>query len=172
MAANAASGRGMKFAMKEALVMTLSDGTFGREAHAASPRFVFYIDTDAEKIQVVDWYIRKLQTTDLFEGVTPFDGFITDFPNGCKALYFECNCPYVDGYADEERLFPIGNDVEKLALFQLIIDGELDTIFAGLHLKKVKARVAMDTEKVTEVLKTNLPAEIAGMIVASAVAED
>ena len=33
----------MKFAMKEALVLTISYGGVGREEHRTSPRFVFYI---------------------------------------------------------------------------------------------------------------------------------
>ena len=57
----------------------------------------------------------------------------------------------------------------------MIIAGELDTILGlhhGLHLKKVKARVTMDTEKATDVLETNLPVELAEKIVASAVSEE
>ena len=165
-----------KFAMKEALVLTISYGGFGREEHRACPRFVFYIDTDAEKIAFIDWYLTKLQVTDLFEDAGPFDAFIANFPDGASALYFQCNCHH-DEYEKDVRVFPLGSDANKLALFELIITGELDTIFgmcgsSGLHFKKVKARVAMDAEKATEALEANLPMEIAEKIVASAVSED
>ncbi len=42
--------------MKEALVLTISYGGVGRDEHRACPRFVFYIDTDAERIAFIDWY--------------------------------------------------------------------------------------------------------------------
>jgi hypothetical protein len=166
----------MKFAMKEALVLTISYGGVGREEHRACPRFVFYIDTDAEKIAFIDWYLTKLQVTDLFEGAGPFDAFMANFPDGSSALYFECNCG-CEEYEKAERVFPLGSDANKLALFELIITGELGTIFGnmcscGLDFKKVKARVAMDTEKATAMLETNLPVELAEKIVASAVSED
>ena len=161
-----------KFAMKEALVLTISYGGFGRQEHRTSPRFVFYIDTDAEKIAFINWYLTKLQVTDLFEGAGPFDAFMANFPDGSSALYFECNCHH-DEYERDERVFPLGSDAHKLALYEQIITGELDPIFGyGLHFKKVKARVAMDTEKTTEALETNLPMEIAEKIVASALSED
>jgi hypothetical protein len=139
-------------------------------------RFVFYIDTDAEKIAFIDWYLTKLQDTDLFEDAGPFDPYMTNFPDGSIALYFECNCNH-DTYEKDERVFPVGSDGSKLALSELIIAGELNTIFGGwcscgLHFKKVKARVAMDTEKATEALENNLPMELAEKIVASAVSED
>ena len=65
----------------------------------------------------------------------------------------------------------------SFSLFELIIAGELGKSFfgncgsCGLQLKKVKARVAMDTENATEALETNLPIELAEKIVASAVSE-
>ena len=71
----------------------------------------------------------------------------------------------------DEHVFPVGFDANKLALFEQMVSGELDEIH-GLHFKKVKARVAMDTEKTTEALETNLPMEIAEKIVASALSED
>ena len=61
------------------------------------------------------------------------------------------------------------------ALFEQILAGELGTIFgdntmAGLHFKKVKARVAM--ERTTEALaEAGLPAELAETIVTAAVHE-
>lgn len=162
--------------MKEALVLTISYGGAGREEHRVSPRFVFYIDTDAEKIAFINWYLIKLQVTDLFEGAGPFDALMANFPDGSSALYFECNCG-CEKYEKAERVFPLGSDANKLALFEMIIAGELSTIFGGccscgLDFKKVKARVAMDTEKTTEALETNLPMEIAEKIVASALSED
>jgi hypothetical protein len=166
----------MKFAMKEALVLTISYGGFGRDAHREPNRFVFYIDTDAEKIAFINWYLLKLQNTDLFEGAGPFDGLVASFPDGSSALYFECNCGCED-YEKAERVFPLGSDANKLALYELIDAGQLCTIFGGmcscgLNFKKVKARVAMDTEKTTAALETSLPMELAEKIVASAVSED
>ena len=100
---------------------------------------------------------------------------MANFPDGSSALYFECNCG-CEEYEKAERVFPLGSDANKLALFELIITGELGTIFGnmcscGPDFKKVKARVAMDTEKTTEALETNLPMEIAEKIVASALSE-
>ena len=166
----------MKFATKEALVLTISYGGIGREEHRESPRFVFYIDTDAEKLAFIDWYLTKLQVTDLFEGAGPFDAFMANFPDGSSALYFECNCG-CEEYEEAERVFPVGSDANRLALFELIITGELGTIFGnmcscGLDFKKVKARVAMDAEKSIEALEANLPLELAEKVVASAVSED
>jgi hypothetical protein len=162
----------MKFAMKEALVLTIPDGGYGPDRWRESSRFVFYIDTDAEKIAFIDWYTTKLQVTDLFQNAdTPFRGLMANFPNGSSALYFECEFEFLEEHGEDERVFPLGSDANKLALFEQIVSGELDEIL-GLHFKKVKARVAMDTEKITEALETNLPMEIAERIVASAVSED
>lgn len=158
----------MKYAMKEALVLTIPDGGNGPNRWREGRRFVFYIDTDAEKIAFIDWYLTKLQVTDLFQGVTPFRGLMESFPDGTSALYYECDFAFLEEYGEDERVFPLGSDANKLALFESIIAGELDTIL-GLHFKKVKARVVMDTEKATEALETTLPAELAEKIVASAV---
>ena len=158
--------------MKEALVLTIPDGGDGPDRWRSSSRFVFYIDTDAEKIAFIDWYLIKLQVTDLFHALsTPFRGLITNFSDGSSALYFECEFEFLEEDGDLERVFPLGSDANKLALFELIIAGELDTIL-GLHFKKVKARVVMDTEKATKALETNLPVELAEKIVASAVSAD
>ena len=162
----------MKFAIKEALVLTIPDGGYGPGRE--SSRFVFYIDTDAEKIAFIKWYLEKLQTTNLFEEVTPFDGFVANLPDGRSALYFESK---LQEYDAAERVFPVGTDADKLALFEQILAGELGTIFgdntmAGLHFKTVKARVIMDTERTTEALaEVGLPAELAETIVSSAVHE-
>ena len=162
----------MKYAMKEALVLTIPDGGDGPDRWRLSSRFVFYIDTDAEKIAFIDWYLIKLQVTDLFQGVdTPFRGLMTNFPDGSSALYFECMFEFHEEYGEDERVFPVGSDANKIALADQIIAGELDTFF-GLYLNKVKARVAMDTEKATKALETNLPVELAEKIVASAVSAD
>ena len=162
----------MKFAMKEALVLTISYSDVSREEN----RFVFYIDTDAEKIAFINWYLTKLQVTDHIRRRRALDAFMANFPDGSSALYFECSC-FHEEYEKDERVFPLGSDANKLALFELIITGELGTIFGnmcscGLDFKKVKARVAMDTEKTTEALETNLPMEIAEKIVASALSQD
>ena len=112
----------MKFAMKEALVLTIPDGGDGPDRWRLSSRFVFYIDTDAEKIAFIDWYLIKLQVTDLFQGVdTPFRGLMTNFPDGSSALYFECEFEFLEEYGEDERVFPLGSDANKLALFELII---------------------------------------------------
>ena len=52
----------MKYAMKEALVLTIPDGGDGPGQWRASSRFVFYIDTDAEKIAFIDWYVKNVDT--------------------------------------------------------------------------------------------------------------
>ena len=151
----------MKFAKKEVLVLTILEEFNG----PISDRFLFYMDTDAEKIAFIDWYLTKLQVTDLFRGLTPFIPIVTNFVDGSSALYFECHGFFEQEeswrkYEEEERVFPVGSDANKLALFELIITGELDTIFGHhlgksldlpfgwprLHFKKVTARVPMDTE--------------------------
>ena len=165
----------MKYAMKEVLVLTIPDGGDGPDRWRLSSRFVFYIDTDAEKIAFIDWYLTKLQVTDLFERVdTPFRGFMANFPDGSSALYFECEFEFRAEYGhdgDLEYVFPLGSDADKLALSELIIAGELDTIL-NLDFKKVKARVVMDTEKATKALDTKLPVELAEKIVAFTVSAD
>ena len=163
----------MKFAMKEALVLTIPDGGDGPNRWRSSSRFVFYIDTDAEKIAFIDWYTTRLDTARwLFEHLdTPFRAFIGRFPDGSDALYFECEFEFLEEHGEDERVFPLGSDANKLALFEQIVSGELDEIL-GLHFKKVKARVVMDTEKTIEALETNLPMEIAEKIVASAISEN
>ena len=73
--------------MKEALVLTIPDGGDGPDRWRLSSRFVFYIDTDAEKIAFIDWYLIKLQVTDLFEHMdTPFHGRMANFADGSSAL--------------------------------------------------------------------------------------
>ena len=123
----------MKFAMKEALVLTIPDGGDGPDRWRLSSRFVFYIDTDAEKIAFIDWYTTKLQVTDLFQNAdTPFRGLMANFPNGSSALYFECEFEFLEEHGEDERVFPLGSDANKLALFELIDAGELCTIFGGM----------------------------------------
>ena len=162
----------MKYAMKEALVLTIPDGGDGPDRWRLSSRFVFYIDTDAEKIAFIDWYLIKLQVTDLFEHMdTPFHGRMANFADGSSALYFECELEFLEEHGEDERVFPLGSDANKLALLEQMVSGELDEIH-GLHFKKVKARVVMDTEKTIEALETNLPMEIAEKIVASAISEN
>ena len=178
----------MKFATKEALVLTIDADFQGPE----SLRFLFYIDTDAEKIAFINWYLTKVQVTELFNGKTPFIPHLANFPDGSSGLYFKCHNFFLQEepwrkYEEEERVFPIGSDANKLALFELIITGELDTLFGhrlgldgdsnGLgwpmvHFKKVKARVPMDTDAAAKVLKANMPTELAEKIVGSAVSED
>ena len=163
----------MKYAMKEALVLTIPDGGDGPDRWRSSSRFVFYIDTDAEKIAFIDWYLIKLQVTDLFQGVdTPFRGLMANFPDGSSALYFECEFEFFEEYGDLEYVFPLGSDANKLALFEQMVSGELYTLLQGLDFKKVKARVVMDTEMATKALETTLPVELAEKIVASAVSAD
>ena len=96
---------------------------------------------------------------------------MANFPNGSSALYFECEFEFLEEHGEDERVFPLGSDANKLALFEQMVSGELDEIH-GLHFKKVKARVVMDTEKTIEALETNLPMEIAEKIVASAISEN
>ena len=155
----------MKYAMKEALVLTIPDGGDGPGRWRASSRFVFYIDTDAEKIAFIDWYVKNVDT--LFTHLdTPFRAFIAQFPDGTSALYFECEFVLLQKYGEDERVFPLGSDANKLALFELIIACELDEIL-GLHFRKVKVRVPMDTEEATKALTAKLPVELAETIVAS-----
>ena len=111
-------------------------------------------------------------STRLFKHLdTPFRAFIAQFPDGTSALYFECEFVLLQEYGEDERVFPLGSDANKLALFELIIACELDEIL-GLHFRKVKVRVPMDTEEATKALTAKLPVELAETIVASAVSEE
>jgi hypothetical protein len=168
----------MKFSTKNVLVLTVVSGE--------SPKFVFYVDTDSEKLAFIDWFLTSLQM-DEFDGIMPFDGHVAHQPaktTGINAfghaqyshksmLYFEA----IYGKDEEdERVFPIGTDADKLALFELIVTGELDTIFgmqgsAGFHFRMVKARFPMDVDKAAESLGAKLPTEIAEQIVQEATDE-
>ena len=79
----------MKYASKEALVLTVRNYIpFDRVSYRETPRFVFYIDTDKEKIAFIDWYLERIHLSDeLFCGVhLPFDGLICSFPDGSLSL--------------------------------------------------------------------------------------
>ena len=174
----------MKYSTKNALVLTVASGESGREAHRASPRFVFYVDTVGEKLAFIDWFLTSLQM-DEFDGSMPFTGHVAHQPAKTTSvnafglaeyshksmLYFEAHyCQY----EEDERVFPVGTDANKLALFELIMTGELDTIFgiqgsAGLHFRIVKARFPMDADKAAESLGAKLPTEIAEQIVEEAI---
>ena len=134
----------MKFAMKEALVLTIPDGGNGPDRWRLSSRFMFYVDTDAEKIAFIDWYLTKLEVTELFD--SPFHAFTGKFPDGSDALYFQCmydDLPDSDEDKENERVFPIGSDANKLALADQIIAGELDMFFSP-YLTTVRARVPVE----------------------------
>ena len=163
----------MKYAKKEALVLTIPDGS-GKWVWS---RFVFYIDTEAEKIAFIDWYVKNVDNGTMFEYLaTPFRALIAKFPDGTSALYFESPDPESESESSDhgevdERVFPLGSDANKLALFELIIACELNEIH-GLDFRKVKVRVPMDTEEATNALTAKLPVELAETIVASAVSEN
>ena len=77
--------------------------------------------------RILTRWVRKWSQ---FNIILPFDAFMANFPDGSSALYFERNCG-CDEYEKAERVFPIGSDANKLALFELIITGELGTIFGN-----------------------------------------
>ena len=75
----------MKFAMKEALVLTIPDGGDGPDRWRLSSRFVFYIDTDAKKIAFIDWYLTKIQDCPYLNlHFAPFRQFIV---SGCAGFF-------------------------------------------------------------------------------------
>ena len=96
----------MKFSTKNVLVLTIVGGELGREAHRACPRFVFFVDTDDEKLAFIEWFLTKLQVTDLFEDSMPFSGYIANTPEGASMLYFESD--YCE-YEDDERILGRGD---------------------------------------------------------------
>ena len=158
----------MKFATKEALVIDDLSDTGNIEEN----RVVAYIDTDSEKIAFVDWFIMKLKSFDSARDIFIIN--ISKFLDGSGVLYFECIDDKVYEFGQYECLFPFDTPADKLALFHLIITGELDFQIRSfdLRLHRYKARVAMDTERATEVLTTNLPVELAEKIVTVAVSKD
>ena len=176
----------MKFSTKNVLVLTVVSGESSREAHRASPSFVFYVDTDGEKLAFIDWFLTSLER-DEFDGSMPFTGHVAHRPakttsvnvsghaeySHTSMLYFEANyCKY----KKDERVFPIGTDGDKLALFELVVTGELDTIFGmqgyfGFRFRMVKARFPMDADKAAESLGAKLPTEIAEQIVEEATSD-
>ena len=177
--------RTVEYVTKQTLVVLTSDHQVHRRpaAHRACPPAAFFIDTDAERVVFVDWLVTTL-TTDSpneFEDALEFRGLIVEFPtDGSRALYFESRYTY--GPCEKEfyeRVFRIDTVADKLALFELILAGELHEIFGGygdgggLRFKTVKARVAIDTTKAVVTLceATQLPLELAEKIVASTVSE-
>jgi len=136
----------MDFGTKTAFVITLSSGS------------EFYIDTDAEKIAFIDWFLANLQ---MFENESEFRGYMCKFQCGTDALYLEQRTEHV--YADEtnpEIIYPVRNDEEKLALFEQICKGELSTyVDEFIWLKNINVRVLINKKKTAELL-TQVPIEL------------
>ena len=142
-----------------------------RPPGSCEPTFAFYVDTEAERLAFVEWFLTALLTSDLFDAVLPFKACMAHFPGGPNALYFEDKYGH---YETDERVIPLGTDANKLALFDLITTGELDTILghrcmSGVAYRTVKTRAVMDTERATKCLEAKLPSELAEKIVREAV---
>ena len=129
----------MEYGTKTAFVLAFCSGDTGPD------QYRFYIDTDAEKIAFIEWCAANLQ---LFKSKDAFHGYLCQFPCGGGGLYFEQNeYEYVKAGGEEEDcmpgiIYPIRNDAEKLALFEQICNGELNTYVDEFDtLKKINVRV-------------------------------
>ena len=99
----------MRFATKDALVLTFDNGQFGVENNHQQPRFVFYVDDDAEKLEFVEWFIKSVQS-EQFSSTAPFDAHVIRTLDAKCVLFFESHdC---DGEKDE-RVFPISSDTDS-----------------------------------------------------------
>ena len=112
----------MKFATKDALVLTFHNGESGAENNRQQPRLAFYVDDEAEKLAFIEWFVDHAQS-DQFRSTTAFDAHVVRHPDAKFVLLFEAHYSHRE---KDERIFPIGSDADKLALFELIVTGELD----------------------------------------------
>ena len=140
----------MRFTTKQALVITLSQNT----PDPPETPFAFYVDTDDEKIAFIDWFVEHFQSGG-FQDFADFEAREGWLPGKRQAIYFEAKFG-TEGKSDprkQERLFPIADEGEKLALFAYIAAGELDMILCpcgnGVHINQVKAAVKLDAEEAT-----------------------
>ena len=134
----------MKFAMKETLVVTLPRGGDTCD----DTRYVHYVDTDEEKLAFISWFLENLNRSILDEN-SYFRGLVARFPDASLALYFQRQ-QFAFPLQEEECVFPLRNDADKLALFDMIVAGVLDGLLdehypGGPSFKKVKTKVAVDT---------------------------
>jgi len=166
----------MKFSTKDVLILTMNSGAFGRDAHRANQRHVFYVNTDAEKVEFIRWFIEAVQD-DAFDDAGWFSAHVATFPSAThshkSALFFEAH--HSDG-EELERAFPITSEADKLALYELLITGGLSELLgvqhsAGWMFRLVKMQEAMDTEQAIATLDAKLPTELAEKIVGTAVHE-
>ena len=134
--------------------------------------FAFYVDTNAEKVAFVDWFVNQFQSGG-FGDYVHFEAHEVWLPGERKAIYFEANFG-LEGENDpmkQERLFPIADEGEKLALFQYIAAGRLDEILCPcgssgeVLIKPVKAVVKFEVEEASAALQTQLPQVLADRVI-------
>ena len=158
----------MKYAKKETLVTRI------KSLDGCRSCFVCYIDTDAEKVDFVDWLIHEVHTTRLFEVSYEVDVSVATFPDLSRALYIEMQ----DEHEDEHHIFPAHSVAEKVLLAEMFANSEMDRFFDvreteshGCHVsfRKTEARVPMDVEGAVVALSAALPSELAEKVVGTAV---
>ena len=154
----------MKYAKKESLVTSMKS----QDGHWNC--FVCYIDTDAEKVEFVDWLIHKVHTTRLFEVSNEIDVSVPTFPDLSRALYIKM--------LDEHHIFPTRSVAEKVMLAEMFANGEMDRFFYmrdteghGGHVsfQKAEARVPVDVDGAVLALSLVLPTELAEKVVNTAI---
>ena len=140
--------------------------------------YAFPIETDADKVRFVKWMINNLDDPIFSIETIPFAlksaYYIQPNPGDVQfkaAIY--CESMYSQDSHDE-RVFLVGTDTQKLAFFDMMMQGELDTIFGhhgeqGLFYKFVDARLPMDAEQAAQDLANIVPTELAELIVEHAV---
>ena len=74
----------MKFSTKDVLILTMNSGAFGRDAHRANQRHAFYVDTDAEKVDFIRWFIEAVQG-DAFDDAGWFSAHVATFPSAASS---------------------------------------------------------------------------------------
>ena len=160
----------MRFATKETLVTSMKCLEGGRYC------FVSYIDTDAEKVEYVDWLIHKICTTRLFEFSYEVDVSLATFPDLSRALYIRIHDE--DGEDGEHHIFPASTNEQKVLLVEMFENGEMDRFFDvrdteshGCHVsfRKAEARVPMDVDGAVAALSATLPSELAEKVVVTAI---
>ena len=142
----------VKYLVREALVVTLHCGGpllpdvhRSREDFKHQERYRFYIDTDKDKLEFIDWYL-DMQDEDFFHENMHFHGLVN---HSRLFIYYVTNFPTDDELKKEELVLPIATVRDKLALFEQLtqgISGPLAAICgnlggATLLFDKVRARV-------------------------------
>ena len=158
------------FTMRRATKKTLVTSTKNLSGDRAC--FVSYIDTDAEKVEYIDWLIHKIRTTCLFECSYELDLNVATFPDLSRALYIQIE--------EEHHVFPVRSAAEKVLLAEMLANGEMNRFFdvpategqgCYVSFEKANAIVPMDVDGAVYMLSSVLPEDLAAKVVGAAIEE-